>query len=344
MVRGLKPTLQSMFHYDGGLKITAIDLAVDFRRRQPRGFISHAHTDHMARHELAFCTPATAALYQRRYGVRPTRPMPFAETVEIGGIRLAAHPAGHVLGSAMLLVEDGRQRLLYTGDFKLRPSRTAEVAAPPRADVLVMESTYGDPRYRLPPREQSVAALVGIVQRTLALGRTPVVEAYVLGKAQEVIRILTDHGVPVVQHRLVEAISEVYEQQGCRLGNARGFDGLPTDAAVVSPPRWQKGAGLQGLRRAVRIAVTGWAADPLWRLRKGYDYAVPLSDHADYDELIECVERVQPQVVYCTHGPDEFVDRLRKLGHDARALASCGVGSRGSGVFGGQRLFQFANH
>jgi hypothetical protein len=63
----------------------------------------------------------------------------------------------------------------------------------------------------------------------------------------------------------------------------------------------------------------------MWRLRRGYDYAVPLSDHADYDELIECVERVEPRVVYCTHGPDEFVGRLRKLGHDARPLAACGV-------------------
>src|SRR5688500_4941569 len=199
-----------MFHYDGGLKITAIDLAVDLRRRQPRGFISHAHTDHMARHELAFCTPATAALYQRRFGERPTRPMPFGETLELAGFRLSAHPAGHVLGSAMLLVDDGFQRLLYTGDFKLAPSRTAEAAATPRADVLVMESTYGDPRYRLPPREESVAQLVAIVLRTLALGRTPVVEAYVLGKAQEVIRILVDHGVSVVQHRLVHEISQVY--------------------------------------------------------------------------------------------------------------------------------------
>jgi Cft2 family RNA processing exonuclease len=314
-----------MFHYDRGLKITAIDLAVDFRRRQPRGFISHAHTDHMARHELAFCTPATAALYQRRFGARPTRPMPFAETVEIGGIRLAAYPAGHVLGSAMLLVDDGRQRLLYTGDFKLRPSRTAEPAAPPRADVLVMESTYGDPRYRLPPREQSVAELVALVQRTLALGRTPVVEAYVLGKAQEVIRILTDHGVPVVQHRLVQEISEVYERHGCLLGDVPCYQGWTGSVAIVTPPRWQKGAALPGLRHAVRIAVTGWAADPMWRLRRGYDYAVPLSDHADYDELIECVERVEPRVVYCTHGPDEFVGRLRKLGHDARPLAACGV-------------------
>jgi len=317
-----------MFHYDRGLKITAIDLAIDFRRRQPRGFISHAHTDHMARHELAFCTPATAALYQKRYGSRPTRAMPLFESLELGVFRLAAHPAGHVLGSAMLLVDDGRERLLYTGDFKLAASCTAEPAQPPQADVLVMESTYGDPRYRLPPREETVAQLVSIVAGVLDAGRTPVIEAYVLGKAQEVTKILTSAGIRVAQHPLVFEISEVYERHGCSLGCRPGdtfrYDRSPEGAAVVAPPRWQKGAGLPGIRNGVRIAVTGWANDPHWRLRKGYDYAVPLSDHADYAELIECIERVQPRVVYCTHGPAEFVNRLQKLGHNAHPLELAG--------------------
>ncbi len=311
-----------MFHYDRGLKITAIDLAVDFRRRQPRGFISHAHTDHMARHELAFCTPATAALYQKRFGARPTRSMPLGEAVELGAFRLETHPAGHVFGSAMLLVDDGRERLLYTGDFKLATSCTAELAAPPRADVLVMESTYGDPRYRLPPRDETVTQLVSIVAQTLDAGRTPVIEAYVLGKAQEVTKILTTHGIRVAQHPLVHEISEVYELHGCPLGDTFRYDRSPDGAAVVAPPRWQKGAALPGIRNAVRIAVTGWAADPHWRLRKGYDYGVPLSDHADYDELIECIERVQPRVIYCTHGPAAFVGRLKKLGHNAHPLES----------------------
>jgi hypothetical protein len=148
----------------------------------------------------------------------------------------------------------------------------------------------------------------------------------VLGKAQEVIRILTDHGVPVVQHRLVYEISEIYERHGCPLGHAPLCDAPPDGAAVVAPPRWQKGAALPRLAHPVRIAVTGWAADPLWRLRRGYDYAVPLSDHADYDELIACIELVQPRVVYCTHGPEAFVARLRQLGHCAHALEQCRAG------------------
>jgi Cft2 family RNA processing exonuclease len=315
-----------MFHFDNGLRITSIDLAVDMRRRQPRGFISHAHTDHMARHELAFCTPATAELYQHRFGPRPTKLMPFGEKLTWADCTLSTHPAGHVLGSAMLMIE-GNQSVLYTGDFKLRPSATAEPAALPRSDVLIMESTYGNPRYRLPPRDESIAQLLAIVTRVLNDGRTPTVHAYVLGKAQEVTRILTLAGVRVVQHPLVYAVSAVYQRCGCDLGPIEQCDGPPpADAVVVAPPRRQKAAALIGLKRPVSIAVTGWAIDPSCRWRLGADYAVPLSDHADFDELIECIERVEPAVVYCTHGPEEFVDLLRKRGHNAHALADCRAG------------------
>lgn len=315
-----------MFHFDGGLKITSIDLAVDFRRRQARGFISHAHTDHMGRHELAYCTPATSALYQHRYGARPTRLMPFGEALGWGELSLTTLPAGHVFGSAMLQICSERGTVLYTGDFKLRPSATAEPANPSRADVLIMESTYGQARYRLPPREESIARLVLTVEQLLNAGRTPVVQAYVLGKAQEITKILNTAGFRVVQHPLVFDISVIYQQYGCELGRfERAGDDVPADAVVVSPPRGQKASPLRGLRRAATIAVTGWAVDPVWRRRLGADYAIPLSDHADFDELLECIERVGPKVIYCTHGPAEFVEYLQKLGHHALPLDGCRV-------------------
>jgi len=316
-----------VFHYDRGLRITSIDLGVDMRRRQSRGFISHAHTDHMARHELAYCTPATAQLYQHRFGPRATYVMRFGEPLTWSDCVLTTHPAGHVFGSAMLAIAGSEGTVVYTGDFKLRPSATAEPAAPPRADVLIMESTYGDPRYRLPPRDESIAQLIAIITRVLAAGRTPVVHAYVLGKAQEVTRILTLAGLRVVQHPLVYAISLIYERCGCDLGPLEQCDSNPpTDAVVVAPPRRQKAAALTGLRRPVSIGVTGWAIDPSCRWRLGVDYAVPLSDHADFDELVECIERVEPAVVYCTHGPAEFVTLLRKRGHNAHALEDCRAG------------------
>jgi len=310
-----------MFHYDGGLKLTRADLAVDFRRRMPRAFVSHAHNDHMARHELALCTPTTAQLYQHRLGERPVLELPFREPREWGGLRLTTYPAGHCYGSAMLLAEDGDASLLYTGDFKLVESATSERAELPRADVLVIESTFGDPRYRFAPRAELVAELVDVVRTALAAEQTPVIEAYALGKAQEVTRLLTDHGIPVLQHRTILEVSRVYERCGMPLGRFAEFTGLPLEGhALVVPPGKHRGAGMQGVRRPCRIAVTGWAVGGQWSRRFGADRAVPLSDHADFDELIEAVGRVGARRVFCTHGPESFVDELRRRGFDAMRL------------------------
>lgn len=310
-----------MFHYDGGLKLTKADLAVDFRRRMPRAFVSHAHNDHMGRHELALCTPATARLYQHRLGERPVMELPYRQPREWGGLRLTTLPAGHCLGSAMLLAEEGDQSLLYTGDFKLGTSATSEQAELPHADVLIIESTFGEPRYRFPPREELVARLVDAVRTALAQDRTPVIEAYALGKAQEVTKLLTSHGIGVLQHPSVYEISQVYEVCGTPLGNVSPFDGLPREGhAVVVPPSMHRGSNTQGLRRTCRISVTGWAHDSSWRRASGFDHAIPLSDHADFGELIETVERVGAREIYCTHGPESFVDELRTRGFNAFRL------------------------
>jgi putative mRNA 3-end processing factor len=336
-----------LFHWDNGLKLTKADLAIDFRRRQPRAFISHAHSDHIARHEFALCTPETAALYQHRLGRRRTMPMPYRTPIEWGGLRLTTYPAGHCLGSAMLLAEDGRQSLLYTGDFKLGESATAEQAELPHADILVIESTFGHPDYRLPPRAQVVEQLLTLVRETLADGAVPVIQAYLLGKGQEVTRILTDAGIPVLQHRDIFAVSQVYESCGMSLGQYECFTGEPRPGwAVIIPPGrgmpdWKTGAGRKRTKiasedrssdldlspiappfspRRVCIAVTGWAVDQRAKWRLGVDHALPLSDHADYDELFEAVARVEPKIIYCTHGPEGFVDCLRDAGHDAWLL------------------------
>ena len=339
-----------VFHWDNGLKLTKADLAIDFRRRQPRAFISHAHSDHIARHEYALCTPETAALYQHRLGRRPTLPLAYREPIDWGGLRLTAFPAGHCLGSAMLLAEDGDHSLLYTGDFKLGESATAERAELPRADVLVIECTFGHPDYRLPPRAEVVDQLLTLVRQALADEVVPVIQAYMLGKGQEVTRILTDAGIPVLQHRDVFAVSQVYESCGMSLGRYERLNGRvePGWAVVVPPGRGtlellgKKGTGpisrngptnLRSVPGAshkldqspfsvpqLRIAVTGWAIDQRAKYRLGVDHALPLSDHADYDELFEAVARVEPRTIYCTHGPEGFVDCLREAGYEACLL------------------------
>jgi Cft2 family RNA processing exonuclease len=314
------PTLktETFFHWEDGLKLTESGLAIDFRRRQSRAFISHAHSDHIGRHEYALCTPETAALYQLRLGKRATLHLPYRQPLQWSGLRLTTYPAGHCLGSAMLLAEDGEQSLLYTGDFKLGESATSERAELPHAEILVIESTYGTPSYRLPPREETIEKFIALVRKSIENESTPVILTYALGKSQEVTKILTSAGIGVVQHRKVFDVSEVYEQCGMPLGGFKLFEGhVEPGKVLIVPPNM---GHFDRIGRQTRFAVTGWAVDSSAKYRFHVDHAIPLSDHADFDELLEAVRIVNPRVVYCTHGPESFVDRVRDIGFDAHPL------------------------
>ena len=219
-----------MFHYDAGLFLTQAQMGVDVRRRQPRCFVSHAHADHIARHELALATPGTACLYRHRLGPRHrVLEMQYRKPIEFAGMQLTALPGRALSGFGDALADDGQRSLLYTGDFKLDASATAEAAELPHADILVMESTFGRPRYRLPPREEVIARLLEIVFAALADGMTPVVHAYPLGKSQEVTKLLTNSGVPVLQHRVVYEVSRIYEECGVDLGDFGVYEGQPLE-------------------------------------------------------------------------------------------------------------------
>jgi putative mRNA 3-end processing factor len=311
-----------MFHWDQGLFLTKAGIALDVTRRQKVGFVSHAHADHIARHELALCTSATSKLYQHRLGARRTTDLPHRQPITFGTYTLTTYPAGHCLGSAMLLADDGEKRLLFTGDFKLGPSATCEEAELPQADILVMESTFGKPKYRIPPRQDVIDELLELVRKTFTEGRTPVIHAYALGKSQEVTKILTLAGIPVQQHPDIFAVSQVYKACGMDLGDVTVFNGkLKPNHAVVTLPRGMKNFRMAGIQHPVSFIVTGWAMDAGAKYRYGVDYALPLSDHADFDQLIETAERVGAAEIYCTHGPAEFVGHLRAAGFNAHPIS-----------------------
>src|SRR5688572_10688238 len=167
-----------------GLYLPDADLLLDARTAPAGGtvFVSHAHSDHCSDAVRIVCTRETAALHAARRGARDTVELRYGEGARFGDATVTLTPAGHALGSAMIVAESGRGRAAYTGDYKLRANPFSPPAEVPRCDELVMECTFGEPRYRFPPDEELVRRLHAFVDDALSAGATPVVLAYALGK------------------------------------------------------------------------------------------------------------------------------------------------------------------
>jgi len=308
-----------------GLHVPEAGLWLDSPARRPWALVSHAHGDHYARHDLTVCSRPTEALILARYG-RPRagelRAVEFGEPVERKNFSIRLQPAGHILGSAMvhLTRHDDGATLLYTGDFKLRASPTCERAKPVRADTLVMETTFGLPRFRFPPREEVAAAVRRFVLETLGAGGVPVLLGYSLGKAQEILAMLDGIGVPAMAHESIVKMCAVFSEFGRRLTEPVPLD--PERAAghvVVAPPHTAR--ALRGSMPCRTALLSGWALEKGAKYRYGVDEAFPLSDHADHDELLQLVEQVRPRVVYTVHGyTTEFAADLRRRGVEAWSL------------------------
>jgi Cft2 family RNA processing exonuclease len=320
----------------GSVFLPQLGLWLDAHRRQTgaeRVLVSHAHSDHIGRHREVILTPGTARLMGKRLGgQRQEHCQEYLQPVEYQGtngpFRVTLLPAGHILGSAMAWIEAEGQTLLYTGDFKLRPGLTAEPCQPRRADILITETTFGRPKYRLPPAAQVLGELVRFCQETLARGETALLLAYSLGKSQELIQALGSVPLPIVVHETVFRLAQVYAELGQALPAHTRLEGDNYLGKVLIcppqalPPQLKPPATGQGVRRAV---ATGWAMDASCRYRFGVEAAFPLSDHADFQELLEFVRLVSPKEVLTLHGfAADFAQTLRNQGYAARALGVSG--------------------
>jgi Cft2 family RNA processing exonuclease len=306
-----------------GIYLPQIDLWLDATAPRDRAVVSHAHSDHVRRHACTIATPGTARLIEHRYGRRGRFiEMECGEQRDLGGFTLTLLPAGHVRGSAQALVEYRGVRLLYSGDFKLAPSHTAEPAAVPEADVLVVEATFGRPQYRFPPGEQVAAEILEFCRRALSDGHTPVLFAYSLGKGQELLGRLAGAGFDIAVHGTTFGVSQVYEQLGVEFPvYSRLDDGVLEGTVLICPPQARRAGLIDALPRTRTAFISGWAIDRSARYRFGTDAAFPLSDHADYDELLTYVERVNAKRIYTVYGfAAEFAADLRARGYDALPL------------------------
>ncbi len=331
---------------DKSLYVEAIDLWIDSMRSRERCYVSHGHSDHAREHDVIVSTPNTAAICRARFARREQRVAQpsllaefqtpklarppslfeehgFNEPWTSGGHRLTLFSAGHVLGSSQIMIEGENGSFVYTGDFKLDPSITAEPPEVKRCDLVLMECTYGRPQYAFPPRDEVARDMIAFARDALEQGAVPVFFAYSFGKAQEAVAILGNAQIPVTVHDAIETLCRVYETCGVQLPQYQRYAVLTftADNALVWPPSDR--ALPKALRgKPVRTAVlTGWSLDRSATFRYSVDRCFPLSDHADYPALLRYIELAQPKKVLLNHGWPDFVHRLRRLGIDAEYLS-----------------------
>jgi DNA ligase-1 len=308
----------------GSIYLPQIDLWCDAHESAPCSFVSHAHFDHLAAHKKIITSEGTRRLMADRMpGEREEIALPFDTPYAFDAeTELRLFPAGHIFGSAMLHATRGSESFLYTGDFKLRPGRSAEACVVPRADVVVMETTFGLPRYVFPPTETVLARIVHFCREAIEEGAVPVLFGYSLGKSQELLSSLAGAQLPVMLHPQTLKMTRVYEELGQTFGPYRSF--TLTESAghvVLCPPQSNQSAWLRKIKPRRTAAVTGWAIDPAAVYRYQCDAAFPLSDHADFNDLLKFVELAQPKRVFTVHGQTEaFARTLRERGVEAWAL------------------------
>lgn len=311
-----------------GLYCPALEASLDPPVASPRAIVSHAHSDHAAPgHGEVWATPETIAIYRRRNPdwTGEARELRYGERLERNGVTLKLYPAGHVLGSAQVSFERDGESLLFTGDFRRRLSRTAVPAAAPPARILATETTFGLPVFRFPERRVIEERLVSACREAFAQEKIPVLLAYGFGKAQEVALALTEAGIPTVLHGAAWKLLPEFEAAGHAFPLSRAYETGPArpGEALVVPPNCARTPVVRNVKRRRIVYLSGWAMREASRADFDADVLLPMSDHADFDELLEHVSDVAPDRVVTLHGyARDFARILLDRGVPAEPLPS----------------------
>jgi len=302
--------------YERGVFLPQQNLWLDPWEAKDFAFVSHAHSDHTAPHREIIVSERTASLMRARLpGKRNEIILPFSQEKDVRGMRVTLFPAGHIFGSAQLFLRTENDSLLYTGDFKLRQGQSAEATEWTAANTLIMETTYGIPRYRLPPTEEVIVQIVAFCRDAIENNEVPVLLGYSLGKAQEILCALAGADLTPMLHGSVYQMTRIYEQYGQKFCHYLRYHANDLAGKVlICPPSANRSRMLEKIPRKRVAMISGWAVDPNAIYRYQVDAAFPLSDHADYNDLLRYVELVGPKRVFTLHGfAAQFARDLRAI-------------------------------
>jgi putative mRNA 3-end processing factor len=319
---------------EAGLYCAAGDFYVDPWRRVDRAVITHAHADHARPgHGRYLCAAPGKPVLRTRMGSNATIDcLRYGETTSINGVTVSLHPAGHVLGSAQVRVEHRGDVWVVTGDYKLEHDPTCALFEPLRCNVFVTESTFGLPVYRWPAPDTVAAEINAWWRANRDAGRTSVILAYALGKAQR-IAASVDPGIgPIVAHGAVMKLVEAYRASGVRLPS---IDRIPPRARrvgggralVIAPPSVLGSPWLKMFGESSVAVASGWMTVRGVRRRRGVEQGFVVSDHADFPGLLSAIEASGANRILVTHGFSDVLSRyLRERGLDAKPLATRFIG------------------
>ena len=312
-----------------GLYCPPGDFYIDPWRPVDRAVITHAHADHARRgHGRYLAARAGESVLRARLGDIALQAVDYGQAVEINGVRVSLHPAGHVLGSAQVRIEHRGEVWVVSGDYKVEPDPTCAAFEPVRCHAFVSESTFGLPVYRW----SSGAALFEDMNRwwraNAGAGRASVVYAYAFGKAQRILAGVDASIAPIVCHGAVEALNRAYRDSGVALPDTVLATDLADRAAlsralVVAPPSAQGSPWLRRFGEFSDAFASGWMQLRGARRRRAVDRGFVLSDHADWPGLVQAIRASGATRVFVTHGYVPVMVRwLQEQGWDAQAMDS----------------------
>lgn len=321
-----------------GLYCPPADIYIDPVRPVGRALITHGHSDHArAGHDAVLATRETLAIMALRYGEGFTQARQEAVpgvVTEIGDVAFRFVPAGHVLGSAQIVVEHKGLRIVVSGDYKRERDPTCAGFEPVPCDIFITEATFGLPVFRHPPAHLEVAKLLESVR--LFPERTHIVGAYSLGKAQRVMALIREagYGRPLYIHGAMEKLSEFYLSEGAELGELRKVVATERKTLggeiVICPPSAIQDLWARKFPDPVTAFASGWMRVRARARQKGVELPLIISDHADWDDLQATIREVQAGEIWVTHGEAEaLVHWCGTVGLKAKPLHLVGYGDEG---------------